>query len=48
MRADEQLTLQATDRRKADSKHHLLTDAQGIPLAAIACSSRDRLELGPI
>lgn len=28
-----------TDRRKAGSKHHLLTEAQGIPLAAILTSA---------
>ncbi len=28
-----------TDRAKAGSKHHLLTDAQGIPLAALATSA---------
>jgi transposase len=28
-----------TDRRKAGSKHHLITDAQGIPLAAILTSA---------
>src|SRR5207244_8058189 len=28
-----------TDRRKAGSKHHILTEAQGIPLAAIVTAA---------
>jgi transposase len=39
-----------TDRRKAGSKHHLLTEAQGIPLAAIltAANRNDITQLLPL
>lgn len=39
-----------TDRRKAGSKHHLITDAQGVPLAAILSSANahDVTQLVPL
>jgi transposase len=39
-----------TDRRKAGSKHHLITDAQGVPLATIvtAANRHDLTQLLPL
>ena len=39
-----------TDRRKLGSKHHLIVDAQGIPLAVIlsGANSNDFMELDPL